>query len=546
MINLTIAKRIVLGFSGTTAVALALGVFAYTRLLEIKQHSTRITVDCLPGAALIGQITSLAEKNYIATLRHVATEKPEDKAALTAIIQANVARINALTNEYAGTITMARDRELFTAMLAARAGFVDVFKGVGGLSDAGKNQEALRLVNTRLQPAFDTFDHALDALVDFNKENGATSGKQITQAVRSAQRGILAGLVTALALAVGIGWVLTRTTNRVLQSVAVSLDEGAAQVASAAGQVASASQTLAEGASEQAASLEETSASLEELSSMTKRNADNALHAQRTALQTRQSADTGADQMKTLLAAMDAIRSASEDVTKILKNIDEIAFQTNILALNAAVEAARAGEAGAGFAVVADEVRNLAQRCATAARETAAKIEDSVRKSQQGAQISQDVARSFEDIQAKVRQLDQLVAEIATASQEQSQGISQVNTAVAQMDKVTQSNAASAEESASASEELSSQAVSVKDVVTQLQQLVGGTSVGQKAAWSAAAEPTGRRSRPLPTAQTTPAPTLGHAPNRAAHRGNGRTDLAAASSAPQQSAIPMEGEFRPA
>ena len=170
------------------------------------------------------------------------------------------------------------------------------------------------------------------------------------------------------------------------------------------------------------------------------------------------------------------IKSSSQDITKILKNIDEIAFQTNILALNAAVEAARAGEAGAGFAVVADEVRNLAQRCAAAAKETAEKIDDSVRKSLHGEQLSVEVARSFDEIQTRVRQLDQLVAEIASASQEQSVGISQVNLAVTQMDKVTQTNAASAEESASASAQLNSQATSLKESVVELQLLVTGRS----------------------------------------------------------------------
>jgi uncharacterized phage infection (PIP) family protein YhgE len=161
-------------------------------------------------------------------------------------------------------------------------------------------------------------------------------------------------------------------------------------------------------------------------------------------------------------------------VSKIIKTIDEIAFQTNILALNAAVEAARAGEAGMGFAVVADEVRNLAQRCAQAAKETAAKIEDSVQKSIHGVEISAKVGRSLEEIVSKARQIDEMAAEVATASKEQNQGIGQVNTAVSQMDKITQSNAANAEESASAAEELNAQAEGLKDAVQNLLQIVGG------------------------------------------------------------------------
>jgi len=241
--------------------------------------------------------------------------------------------------------------------------------------------------------------------------------------------------------------------------------------------VSAASQSLAEGASEQAASLEETSSSLEEMASMTKRNAETANRVKDLGSQARQAGDNGARDMAEMVGAMEAIKASSEDVSKIIKTIDEIAFQTNILALNAAVEAARAGEAGMGFAVVADEVRNLAQRCAQAAKETAGKIEDAVEKSQRGAEISTRVSVSLDEIVSKARQVDELAAEVAAASQEQSQGIAQVNTAVAQMDKVVQSNAGSAEESAGAAEELNAQAESLKESVARLVALVDGAQV---------------------------------------------------------------------
>jgi methyl-accepting chemotaxis protein len=252
------------------------------------------------------------------------------------------------------------------------------------------------------------------------------------------------------------------------------LSTGAEQTASASGQVSASSQRLAEGASEQAAALEETSSSLEEMSSMTKRNAETAGQVKALGSDARKAGDLGVQDMAALVGAMDDIKSSSSDIAKIIKTIDEIAFQTNILALNAAVEAARAGEAGAGFAVVADEVRNLAQRCAQAAKETAGKIEDAVQKSARGADISAKVAKSLEEIVGKARQVDELAGEVAAASQEQSQGIAQVNTAVTQMDKVTQSNAATAEESAAAAAELNAQAETLKEAVTQLLRMVDG------------------------------------------------------------------------
>jgi hypothetical protein len=261
-------------------------------------------------------------------------------------------------------------------------------------------------------------------------------------------------------------------TSPIIKSIQ-TLRNNASNTESACGQLTALSQSLAESANEQAASLEETSATIEELSSMTLRTSDNVLVAKDTANQTRQAADTGAQQMKSLVDATDAIRAASVEVTKILKDIDNIAFQTNILALNAAVEAARAGEAGAGFAVVADEVRNLAQRCAEAAKQTALKIADSVSKSQQGAQLSSEVAKTFGEIQDKVQRLDLLVSEIAAAAQEQSQGISQINKAIAQMEQVTQSNAAAAQESASATAGLNHDAGLLGRTVAELSQLSG-------------------------------------------------------------------------
>jgi len=294
---------------------------------------------------------------------------------------------------------------------------------------------------------------------------------------------------------------------RPLTAALSSIDESSNQVAGASREIASSSQTLAQSASQQAASLEETSASLEEMSSMTQRNAENARTAKGTAARTREFADGGAEEVKDLLKSMDAIRHASEEIAKILKTIDEIAFQTNILALNAAVEAARAGEAGAGFAVVADEVRTLAQRCATAARETAAKIEDSGAKSRQGAEISGRVARTFVEIQQNVVQLDRLVADISNASQEQSQGIGQITLAVTQMDQVTQNNAASSEECASASEELSAQARTLKDTVRTVHVLIKGA---RRASLDEPAAPPARPA--VPAHPSAPHPTTTHRP----------------------------------
>ena len=237
---------------------------------------------------------------------------------------------------------------------------------------------------------------------------------------------------------------------------------------------------------------------------MTKRNAENAQRAKELAGNARHAADTGVSDMSSMKTAMADIKTSSDDIAKIIKTIDEIAFQTNILALNAAVEAARAGEAGAGFAVVAEEVRNLAQRSAQAAKETAGKIEGAITKTAQGVTISNKVAISLEEIATRSREVDELVVEIATASTEQNQGIGQVTQAVAQMDQVTQKNAASAEESASAAEELNAQALAMQDNVRQLLALAGRRQQAEPAAESTLIA---RRPARAPHAYTPAAPT---------------------------------------
>lgn len=310
---------------------------------------------------------------------------------------------------------------------------------------------------------------------------------------------VLVGIGAAVGLGFGVAFFIIRGTSRVLTTVASGLSESSRQVMAAAGQVAAASQALAEGSTEQAASLEETSSSLEEMASMTKRNAESAHQAKDLSNLTRSSADLGAAHMAEMRTAMSAIKTSSDDIAKIIKTIDEIAFQTNLLALNAAVEAARAGEAGMGFAVVADEVRSLAQRSAVSAKETAAKIEDAIRKSEHGVAVSDKVAEALAEIVDKARKMDVLVAEIATASSEQSQGLAQLNTAVSQMDKVTQANASGAEESASAAEELSAQASAMRESVAHLRALF----TTETEAGEAAMERSSPRAAKLPARRVT-------------------------------------------
>ena len=543
MKNWTIGKRVTIGFA---AILILLGVMAAASIVllrQIKGHQEGILGDALPGITASGQIKYLTSETELTVSRVVTAKTPEARKTFEDNMQAQMNQIQKVLDDYEKTIVRSEDREQFNRLVAARDLYLKALNPVLEAASAGNDTEAQRLLGP-LRDAYAAYIKECDGLFDESSHYAETAGADTQRAMARANTWTLMLAIAGVALGILVAFDIVKGVNRVLTRLSSSLNDGSNQVASAAGQVTAASQTLAEGASEQASSLEETSSSLEEMASMAKHNAENT-----------QKCKAWMDEARVIVANVDQllnetagsihnIKHSSEATGKVIKTIEEIAFQTNILALNAAVEAARAGEAGMGFAVVADEVRNLAQRCAQAAKETSVLIENATNAAGKGTQLTGATQEAFKKNIEIAMKIGAAIDEIATAVKEQTHGITQINTAVGQMDKVTQSNAANAEESAAAAEELNSQAEMMKQSVAELLQLVSSR---------------GKAAKPVPAA---PAPKMNGGKNGAAKkvyavsapvpgRGAAGRDLngfpalpAKATAGKRHSEIPLEGDFK--
>ena len=505
MKTLTIGKRITIIVALLGTALAGVGLFAILQLGHLGDTSSKIADDVLPGVTLMGRANLRLAESQLRVTRILRAKTAEDRQRLKREIETLSAGNNEDYQKYEATIVLPEDRRLFAELAAARKTNGDTRKRILELAETDR-QAASDLLDSEGIPAYNAYSKAGDALLKFNADRGDILGHQILNEVKTANRGILIAAIVALVAGVVLSLLNLRAISKVLAAVADSLQAGALQTTAAAGQVSSASQSLAEGSTEQAASLEETSASLEEISSMAKRNAESAGHIHDMMTQEAQTNfQLVNERMTAMQKTVTEASQASQETAKIIKTIDEIAFQTNILALNAAVEAARAGEAGAGFAVVAEEVRNLAQRSAQAARETQELIERSAAKTSDTlslyGQVSQLLAKNGEIAQ----KVSTAVAEVATASREQNQGIGQVTQAVAQMDQVTQKNAANAEESASAAEELNAQALALQENVGQLLALAGRSAAQERSAGPNVFAP-----RPQRAPHPAPKPVTGH------------------------------------
>lgn len=503
--NLKIGSKLIMCFVILSIFTSVVGIVGINNMNSLNEASVDMYEnDFIPSQDLIrvqGYLQEVRACHLLALYERKAESYQSNYDKITELVN----KTNTILTDYEKTILDNENRELYNALMAGLETYrverntnLDIIKN----QEYDKALETLsKVTNTRLD-----VDEKLQSLVEYNTKLSADTIKANKENFKRQTilmvAVIAAGIVLAVVLGLTLAKIITKQLKRLMgvaediadgnmdvvidittkdevgilaeafkkmadniNAVMTNIDSSAEQVASGSKQVSDSSMALSQGATEQASSIEELTASLEEISSQTRLNAQNASQANELADFAKNNAEQGNLQMSDMLKAMDEINVSSSNISKIIKVIDEIAFQTNILALNAAVEAARAGQHGKGFAVVAEEVRNLAARSANAAKETTDMIEGSIKKVESGTQIANETAGALNKIVADISKAADLVGEIAIASNEQALGIEQINQGIIQISEVIQTNSATSEESASASEELSSQAMLLREMV---------------------------------------------------------------------------------
>ncbi len=484
MSQMTIGKKLMLGFAVLFLIAVSLGaayVYSVGSLAGELKTATDVTAKKVFLANDIQAQLFRLRSCQRGVMLFALHKLPEKVRSNKEEFETRATGVETLFAQIKPLLVNEQGKKDITSLETEFPNFRSYFEQVAAAAMAGDSKRALKIYTETSAKSLDSLEATASNLISLQQDLMVRSSA--SGASTSAQAHWTAYILLALGTGIApFALMVVLNTTKQLRGVAAGLAEGAEQITSASSQVAASSQTLAQGASEQAASLEETSSSSEEITSMTRKNAENSAAAATLMTDVDYRVTEGNRTLGEMVVSMHEITASSDKISKIIKVIDEIAFQTNILALNAAVEAARAGEAGMGFAVVADEVRSLAQRSAQAAKDTSALIEDSIAKSNEGGARLQRVSEVIRGITESTVKVKTLVDEVNLGSQEQSRGIAAISKSIGEMDRVTQGNAASAEQTASASEEMSAQAQALRHIAKDLRRLVGGGDDGQEGA----------------------------------------------------------------
>jgi len=539
---MTISKKLYLGFGVALFISLVMGIVSMRNLSNLGEKTIHLATNKARNLYLAGDVDYLSA-NILGAARGMNLRshmnEPEQVIRLHGEAMTGLDKIKKEAEEFHSTTPNAEiASKLQSGILDKLPALTQAISEDYELLQKGDIPAADALFRSSVAPLSQEISDAGVDIAQAQNKVVADYGEEAVSVIPTARNLNLFMIFLSLAVGSAVVWVV-RNINQVLSGSIIELSDGADQVATAASQVSSSSQSLAQGASEQAASLEETSASSEEINSMARRNTDNSRTTAELLGRSQEKVGHANLYLEEMVTSMDLITRSSDQISKIIKVIDEIAFQTNILALNAAVEAARAGEAGMGFAVVADEVRSLAQRSAQAAKDTAVLIEDSITRSREGKLKVDQVALAIREITSETTKIKVMVDEVSLGSEEQSRGIDQIGRAISQMEQVTQTNAAAAEESAAAAEELSAQSETLKDVISRLQVMVGGDSHGSPVSYR----------RPAPSrASFTPKPIMRSQSfaSTPAKKAPSRSGLSHAAPSPAASSdpFPMEESFQ--
>ncbi len=504
--NITISRRLWLGFGLLTLLMLAMAVVGVNRLAQLNRQMNDVIHDKYPKTVIAGDIVdqiNLVARSVrnILLLKDAAQIKSENDRIVSAdkAIQERLAELDK-------RMVDDQSRTLLAGLITAQTNYVDKRDKVRKLVADGTRDGAIDMLISDVRPVQSAYMTAVDKLIKQQNDMMVSAGAEVELDYERARNMLIVLGAIGLVMAGGIAWGITRsitiplnravavartvaagdltsqidssgkdetaqllealkTMNDNLLKIVSQVRSGTDTIATASGEIASGNLDLSSRTEQQAGSLEETASAMEELTSTVRQNADNARQANELAASASEVATQGGNVVGQVVTTMESINESSRKIVDIISVIDGIAFQTNILALNAAVEAARAGEQGRGFAVVASEVRSLAQRSASAAKEIKTLINDSVEKVGNGSKLVAQAGNTMSEVVQSVRRVTEIVGEITVAGQEQSEGIEQINQAITQMDETTQQNAALVEQAAAAAQSLQDQADRLAQVV---------------------------------------------------------------------------------